>query len=69
SRPAGAPALTMSSVQADVQRRMRLPDARAALVRHVGEAFAFPRTHVQSGFPRVLSAAGRGRTEVASRAG
>lgn len=69
SRPAGAPALTMGSVQADVQRRVRLPDARAALVRHVGEAFAFPRTHVQSGFPWALSPTGRGRTEVASRAG
>jgi lipoyl(octanoyl) transferase len=69
SRPAGAPALTMGSVQADVQRRVRLPDARAALVRHVGAAFAFPRTHVQSGFPRVLSAAGRGLREVSSRAG
>lgn len=68
ARPAGAAALTMSSLQADLQRRVRLPDARAALVRHMAEAFLFSRTHVHSGFPQVVPA-GRSRAEVASRVG
>lgn len=68
ARAADGTALSMGSVQADVQRRVRLPDARAALVRHVGAALSFPRTHVQSGFPWMPAVAGC-RTGVASRAG
>lgn len=47
----GAGATTMGSIEADVQRRVRLQDARAALVEHVVDAFEFPRSHIQSGFP------------------
>jgi len=48
---AGAGTHTMGSVEADVQRRVRLQDARAALVEHLVDAFEFPRSHIQSGFP------------------
>jgi hypothetical protein len=41
----------MGSVEADVQRRVRLQDARAALVEHLVDAFEFPQSHIQSGFP------------------
>ena len=60
---------TMGSVEADVQRRVRLQDARSSLVRHVVDTFAFPRSHIQSGFPLPVREAGRGRQEVASRVG
>ena len=57
-RAAGPPRslLTMGSIEADVQRRVRVQDARAALVEHVVEAFAFPSSHIQSGFPLPLRA-------------
>lgn len=42
---------TMGSVEADVQRRVRLQDARASLVEHLVDAFDFERSHIQSGFP------------------
>ena len=48
---AGAGTHTMGSVEADVQRRVRLQDARATLVEHLVDAFEFPRSHIQSGFP------------------
>jgi lipoyl(octanoyl) transferase len=48
---AGAGTHTMGSVEADVQRRVRLQDARAALVEHLVDAFEFPQSHIQSGFP------------------
>lgn len=48
---AGAGTHTMGSVEADVQRRVRLQDARAALVEHLVDAFEFQRSHIQSGFP------------------
>jgi len=47
----GAGTHTMGSVEADVQRRVRLQDARAALVEHLVDAFEFPQSHIQSGFP------------------
>ena len=47
----GAETTTMGSVEADVRRRVRLQDARAALVEHLVDAFEFPRSHIQSGFP------------------
>lgn len=48
---AGVEPHTMGSVEADVQRRVRLQDARAALVERLVDAFEFPRSHIQSGFP------------------
>lgn len=42
---------TMGSIEADVQRRVRLQDVRTALVESLAEAFAFPRTHLNAGFP------------------
>jgi len=42
---------TMGSIEADVQRRVRLQDVRTALVQGLADAFAFPRTHVNAGFP------------------
>jgi lipoyl(octanoyl) transferase len=42
---------TMGSVEADLQRRVRLQEARSAVVEGITEAFAFARSHVQSGFP------------------
>jgi len=54
---AGAGTHTMGSVEADVQRRVRLQDARAAVVEHVVDAFEFPQSHIQSGFPVPVRAA------------
>jgi lipoyl(octanoyl) transferase len=42
---------TMGSIEADVQRRVRLQDVRTALVQGLADAFDFPRTHVNAGFP------------------
>jgi lipoyl(octanoyl) transferase len=42
---------TMGSIEADVQRRVRLQDVRTALVQSLADAFDVPRTHVNSGFP------------------
>jgi lipoyl(octanoyl) transferase len=47
----GGGANTMGSIEADVQRRVRLQDARAALVEQLVEAFEFSHASVQSGFP------------------
>lgn len=48
---AAGQAATMGSVEADLQRRVRLQEARSAVVEGITEAFAFARSHVQSGFP------------------
>lgn len=48
---AGAGPRTMGSVEADVQRRVRLQDARSLLVEQIVDACGFPRAHVQSGLP------------------
>jgi len=48
---AGVAVRTMGTVEADVQRRIRLQDARALLVEQVVDAFGFARSDVQSGFP------------------
>ncbi len=61
-------AVAMSCVEADVQRRVRLQDARAALVEQVVDAYAFPASHIQSGFPLPVRAGGDSR-EVFSRVG
>jgi len=44
-------AYTMGSIEADVQRKVRLQDARAALVQHLTEGFLFPRSNIHAGFP------------------
>ena len=51
SRGLAPPSLTMGSIEADLQRRVRLQDVRTAVVDGVVTAFAFPRTLVHSGFP------------------
>jgi lipoyl(octanoyl) transferase len=56
----GGGANTMGSVEADLQRRVRLQDARAALVEQLVDAFEFPHMSVQSGFPvPILERGGR----------
>jgi len=60
---------TMGSIEADVQRKVRMQDARSAIVQHVVDTFAFPRSHIQSGFPLPIREAGPGREEVVSRVG
>lgn len=57
----GVGANTMGSVEADVQRRIRLQDARAALVEQLIDAFEFPESSVQSGFPVPIRETGRPR--------
>lgn len=68
-RTADVPARTMGSIEGDLQRHVRLQDVRTALVHALAEAFGFPRTLVQSGFPLPVPAAGRTRAEVAGRVG
>jgi lipoyl(octanoyl) transferase len=48
--------VTMGSVEADIQRRVRLQDARTALVEQLADAFGFEQIHIQSGFPVVAVA-------------
>jgi hypothetical protein len=48
---AGVAVRTMGTVEADVQRRIRLQDARSLLVEQIVDACGFPQSHVQSGFP------------------
>lgn len=64
----GGRGISMSSVEADVQRRVRLQDARSALVEQVVDAYAFPSSHIQSGFPLPSRHGGDSR-EVFSRVG
>lgn len=66
---AGASPVTMGSVEADIQRPVRLQDARTALVRSLADAFGFGQTHIQSGFPFAPAACGPPRSEVFSRVG
>jgi len=42
---------TMGSIEADVQRRVRLQDVRTAVIESVAAAFEVPRMHVNAGFP------------------
>ena len=60
---------TMGSIEADVQRPVRLQDVRSALVQQMIEAFAFPRSHIQSGFPLPIERATARRKEVVNRVG
>jgi len=65
----GAKPVSMGSIEADIQRMVRLQDARTALVQHLAEAFGFEQTHIQSGFPVVRAAAGPASPEFISRVG
>jgi lipoyl(octanoyl) transferase len=67
-RARAVPALTMGSIEADLQRRVRLQEVRTAVAHSIAAAFGFPRTLVQSGFPVPVAAATRA-VEVSSRAG
>jgi len=60
---------TMGSIEADVQRPVRLQDVRSSLVQHMVEAFAFPRAHIQSGFPLPIARAAARRQEIVNRVG
>jgi lipoyl(octanoyl) transferase len=51
--PHGGEPPTMGSVEAEVRRKVRIQDARTALVETLAAAFGFPRTQIQSGFPFV----------------
>jgi lipoyl(octanoyl) transferase len=42
---------TMGSMEADLHRKVRMQDVRTAVVQHLADAFGFPRTVIQSGFP------------------
>jgi lipoyl(octanoyl) transferase len=60
---------SMGSVEADIQRMVRLQDARTALVQHLSEAFGFEQTHIHSGFPVATVAGGPSHPEAISRVG
>lgn len=53
TRTGGCPGhpLTMGSIEAELQRRVRLQDVRTAVASQLAVAFASPRTHIQAGFP------------------
>jgi lipoyl(octanoyl) transferase len=61
--------VTMGSVEADIQRRARLQDARTALVEAIADAFGFDAPHIHSGFPVAPAALGPRPTEPMSRVG
>lgn len=65
----GTAAVTMGSVEADIQRRVRMQDARTALVEHLADAFGFDQTHIHSGFPVAAVAAGPSLSGAVSRVG
>lgn len=48
---AGVPLRTMGSVEADLRRRVRLQDARTAVVRSLADAFGCHDVAIQSGLP------------------
>lgn len=59
---------TMGSIEADVQRRVRLQDVRTAVIESVAAAFAVPRMHVNAGFPFRIQSRPE-QPEVVSRVG
>ncbi len=65
----GLKPIGMGSVEADIQRMVRLQDARTALVQHLSDAFGFEQTHIQSGFPVATVAGGPSHPEAISRVG
>lgn len=68
-RGSAVPAVTMGSIEADLQRHVRPQDVRTALVHALAAAFRFPRTLVHSGLPVPVPAAGRRPAEVTSHVG
>jgi lipoyl(octanoyl) transferase len=69
SADSGTTPVTMSSVEADIQRRVRLQDARTAVIEAIANAFGFDAPHIHSGFPVAPSAIGPRPTEPMSRVG
>jgi lipoyl(octanoyl) transferase len=67
--PGGPSSSVMGSIEADVQRRVRLQDVRTALVESLADAFAVPRIHMNAGFPYRLHPATPNQPEVVSRVG
>ena len=67
-RPDGGPEC-MGSIEADLQRRVRLQDVRTALVQHLAAAFGCPRTHLNAGFPYPYRVAGSAAREAVGRVG
>jgi lipoyl(octanoyl) transferase len=65
----GTASVTMGSVEADIQRRVRMQDARTALVEKLADAFGFEQTHIQSGFPVAAVAASPAFPGTISRVG
>jgi lipoyl(octanoyl) transferase len=61
--------VTMSSVEADIQRRVRLQDARTAVVEALANAFGFEAPHIHAGFPVAPAALGPRPTEPVTRVG
>jgi lipoyl(octanoyl) transferase len=61
--------VSMGSVEADIQRRVRLQDARTALVQTLADAFGFSETHIHSGFPAARAADGPTHPEIVRRVG
>jgi len=55
---AGVPVRTMGSVEADLRRRVRLQDARTAVVRSLADSLGLSDIAIQSGLP-LPPAAGR----------
>lgn len=58
----------MGSVEADLQRRVRMQDARTALAQRITDAFVFPRSFVHAGFPLAVRAPHREGREAVTRA-
>jgi len=65
----GGQPVVMSSVEAEIQRRVRLQDARTALVAAIADSFGFEQPHVHSGFPLVPAALGSSALEHVARVG
>jgi lipoyl(octanoyl) transferase len=59
---------SMGSIEADLQRRVRMQDVRTAIAESVAAAFAVPRIHVNAGFP-IRSSSRPEQPEVVSRVG
>ena len=65
----GVVPVTMGSVEADIQRRVRMQDARTSLVEQLADSFGFEQTHIHSGFPVATIAAGPTLPGAVSRVG
>lgn len=65
----GRNAVRMGSVEADIQRLVRLQDVRTALVKHLADAFGCDQTHIHAGFPWRPATAGPAHPGVVSRVG